>query len=390
MEATTRHDAHPRVVTRGAESRRDRIAPRDGVSIGIDGLRMSGPGSIEFEVFAWMVEQFGDEHREAAGGHGYSGSIKWSCGATLYLGHTGTRAAGESDDAPRGLAIEINGTTFAEYAGGERVNMLEELLQLGMKTTRLDIAVDVVNQGMELVENAEASCRSREMVRFRRWAPVYDFNLDEKQGHTVYLGKRGDKGSGFFTRVYDKGLEQTHAKRCGVTFEQGYWERWEVELTGDVGVQASWKLVQAREWHKAAASIAIGKHQFREATGRRELDRRPMVAWFFRLVRSLAEPMKITARRVAPTVASRLRWLRDQVGPGMAAMAKAAHVSVASLFDHFVKGVQPQSPKRSPVLRQWMNHLVFGDAVPGVCDALEEDEPSPLVPRPAAERMLTG
>jgi len=242
--------------------------------------------------------------------------------------------------------VELSGSALGLVDGRTRLEWARELMGLGVsRWSRVDVAVDYRGgTGAELLEHVRESCKRGELCRGRRWTPVAAHRGREVIGETVYLGKRGKFGSGRMVRVYDKGLEQRSNPR-------GEWVRWEAELRdtrgGDWATQTvlsgikameladghkpdAWEqgslaaLGTVAEWERELLRIALSAFEFRQVNGQSKLDRRPLVAWYARLLAAVGgKPRPLAAkRRPAPTFEGFRRWLKRSVAPTIALMAR--------------------------------------------------------------------
>jgi len=117
----------------------------------------------------------------------------------------------------------FSGKTLAELAvaGISSRWLLERAIELNAKISRLDLAIDAINEGV----NVDAIYASAQVGETIGTAQKVERRQSIDGGITLYIGSReSDK----FARLYDKGIES------GIG---GDWKRLEIELKGDVAKQ---------------------------------------------------------------------------------------------------------------------------------------------------------
>lgn len=321
----------PRGVTRGEKSQ-----------VGLDWVR--GVGKIPQLDFVrlWAEGLFGKP--EAAGGqYFYREALRFPGGLSIHYNGRTASVLGT-------LVVDVPGGLLACMSGDRRVNLLADLVEFGLRPTRVDVAFDLFAEPGEcvgLIAAVHASCKRDELCGCRAWdyrEPMRGGN--KRRGHSIYLGRRGNVGSGRMVRVYDKGLEM----KCR---PEGEHERWEVEFTGEVAEKVAAKILERGEWDQVCMALALGAVDFRECNGRRELSRRPRAGWWSeRLQKWLkGEPLvRVKAEPREPTLDGTVAWLRAQVGPTLRAMARVADCSIGDVWDDVMKGAP--EPKREGMVRQ--------------------------------------
>lgn len=323
----------PPCVSRGAQPQRGCDSP---YSVGIDWLRVVHSVDMERAAIGWCVEKFGDEVETLPGVHRYRERWRWPNGAEVWVRHA---TAG-------GCAIELGGSVLAQADGATRTQWLVELRELGFRPTRIDLAIDIKGRPGEvrLVEDVAEACDRDELCRFRRWRPVRDFVQRHLVGQGVYLGRRGDSGGGKMVRVYDKGLEQNEARKG--RYKPNQWHRWEVELADEHAVAAFDLIATAENELEACAKIALGVADFREVTGRRELDRRPRLAWWSSLIERMGGSLRYRVRDRSRHIDACVRWMRRCVMPLIAGLAEDAQTTPEDVIRKISSGVDPGGNKQ--------------------------------------------
>ena len=324
----------PRAVTRGAQPQPGAASPDiQGVEIGIDWLRVVGSKDQELRALRWMIARFGEAFEVRKGINFHRERFVWSCGAEMWVGHVGTD----------GCVIELRGEIIGAQDGETRVRWLRSLAEAGFRCTRLDIAIDQRDPRgrLTLVSDARAACEAGQLCRFRVWDLYQRTARGALAGYTVYLGKRGSEGGGRVVRIYDKGLEQAGQGRG--RWRAGQWHRWETEFSGEHAARVFGAIA---EDERSVSEIALGAHalgvaDFCEVNGRREIARRPRLAWFARLVEIVGDLARVSVPRKAARLASMVGWLRRCVLPTLRGMADETGYTVDQIIAEFSRGVDP-------------------------------------------------
>ena len=361
----------PPGVTRGAQTQTGLGAPQPGViqpgnvgrpEVGLDWLRMTGPAYIRRQAEQLLRSWFGDEAEGAKGFMFYGERLDWPNGAKLLWDHN------NSDT----MAVELPGGALSEMTAQARIDLMRELHGLGLKPTRLDIAVDWWWSNLELARKALEGALAGEVMGIgsRSHDHIESHRNGSTAGLTCYLGTRGQNGGGKCVRVYDKGLEQRHVTLPdgrGHVFEEGQWERWELEASDDVAVKIMQLLVAAGDgWPLEAAAIALNVSEFREANGRRERARRPLIEWYQRLVESLSM-VRVNAERTKSSLSKWSAYTRRCWAPKVKKLAQLARCEMAEVLELLLGDVDVEwstRDKRDPVLADFRKYLEEGGADP--------------------------
>jgi DNA relaxase NicK len=270
------------------------------------------------------------EHRDASG-HRFHNSfgMKFEDGALITF----------DADADSYAVVDLPAKAI-ERMGRAAFDLLAiDLLSRGGRCTRLDIALDFVGEGSGgrgLIDKVLSACKSREMCGAKTFKVTEGTSYTKGSlGRTVYLGKRGNCGSGRMARIYDKGIE---SKVC----EEGEWTRFEVEFSGDVAEQAAIDLFKGGLEDRKLVSAAFGAFDFRAVTGRREKARRPRLDWWASLLAG-AELISWRARRVLQDAAKWCDWVRRCVGRQLTAVADGMATDVGTVVGMICRGAEPSA-----------------------------------------------
>ena len=337
---------YPRSVTPGIETQRQAVTPGlathergeledgtvwesgpklppPGVYVGLDWIRCTGREDLESAVESFLSDRFGHEMKESGGAQWFQHGMVWEPGVMLSWGHRlGI------------IQVDIQGGRLRMLDGGARVALLSGLMDQGLKPTRLDGAIDWIGQEANLCQSATDSCDRGELCIMRKYRLNDEFTA---QGHPTRRHlSLGSRESPVCARVYDKGLEQSVALA-------GYWERFEVEWKADRAREVAHLLRETGEsWPRQLTELVIGAVEFRDANGRSELKRRPLVAWWEGLTAGLGS-LRIAPAQDDPSFERWYQWFRKSVGPRLLELAEVAGVPVTDLVQWLLVGVQAGS-----------------------------------------------
>ncbi len=324
----------PPVVARGALLAR-------GVYVGLDYIRAVGPDALREAATEWLCAKFGAEFEPGKGFNFYGASLAWSSGAKLLYRHqSGT------------CCVELTGGVLSSVDADTRVAWLRELMALGFKIRRLDVATDFVDMGLNLCESVENDARDGYLCRCKRWSPSSDRRADGRMmGRTIYFGLRGNNGAGRMIRVYDKGLE------TGEYVESARWERFEAEFCESVSETIADAIGREAAWLSVALKYAFGAVEFRElAPGKnRSYKNRPLRPWWAAIL-ALVDTARVAATRTKTNLRKYVKWIRRSVVPTLAAMAGRAGLDTAQVTELIFAGCGPsQRALASDLIREFEN-----------------------------------
>ena len=300
--------------------------PSERPSLSIDWLRMSGPRSQRHEALSLLSEYLGSAT---------SGKGRHFLNSGFRFGNAGIYFDSDDDLRQDHCLVDIPGEGCSEFTFEQIREVMHELLLLGFKITRVDVALDLFTKS-DLIDNVYNSCMSGELCRARRFKPQYEQSGAVVTAHGCNIGRRGKDGSGRYLRVYDKGLETQEEP-------QGTWVRWEAELSDEPGQEFALQFVQTADYTKVALQHALGVCDFREVTGDHHIDRRPRCAWFQELLEEI-RPTRVVKDRPKSTLHSWKRWMQTAVLPRMYTIAEATGNTVET-FVAKVFGEQEPDPE---------------------------------------------
>jgi hypothetical protein len=258
---------------------------------------------------------------EAHGAKWFRGGFVWDPGVLLSWGHKNHICQ-----------VDVQGQRLKLMDGAKRIGLLRTLLDRGLKPTRLDGAIDFIDQGLNICENATGSCNRGELCILRKFSPNDEFTA---QGVPMRrLLKLGSRSSPVCGRIYDKGVEQNVGPL-------GWWERIEIEWKQDRANQVARQLLNpSNVWAERLTALVLGAVEFRIVNGRPELSRRPLADWWASLLNAHQ------TARVAPAQEDQsfkrwLGWFRESVGPRLLELAATVSAPLPVVVAWLIRGVKP-------------------------------------------------
>lgn len=309
---------------------------------------MSGSPSNLPRVATLLEERFG-RRVKCKGRYFYAMGYRFEGGAAVYFNE-----AGESMH----FTAEVPGSALSMLTSDERYALLVDLHLARMKVTRIDVAIDFEGEGLGLIDAMIRSCEAGELCGARVFEPRRKVSGRSVTGRGVTIGQRGKLGSGRYIRCYDKGLEQ---QACGPR----EWERFEVEFTDEAAMELGDRLAEVGldAWAHEGVNAALGAIDFREVTGRRELNKRPRCAWWAEILEG-NEPYRVKKSREATNLQRWSRWVRKAVAPTMAAMMREGGVGVIEFWNQIAAELEPSAEARvRPVVWEYVQELVKRQAL---------------------------
>lgn len=313
---------YPRSVTPGIETHLDGpTMPEPGIYVGLDWIRCTGKDSSIERVRDFLVGLFGTESNPCRGAQWFKHGDLWEPGVMLSWGHRAEI-----------LQVDVQGQRLRTLDGAARVVLLDGLMSLGLKPTRLDGALDWSGQDVSICQNATKSCQRGELCMLRKYGLNDQFTA-QGQPTRRHLNL-GNRESAVCARIYDKGLEQ------GVA-EQGQWERLEIEWKTDRAPEVGKAVCLAGPtWPDVLVSLIFGAMDFREANGRSEMRRRPQAAWWATLIGGRST-IRTAAASEDRSFEQWANWLRRSCGRRLLELAAAVDEPVGRVVEWLLAGLEP-------------------------------------------------
>lgn len=324
---------YPRSVTPGIETHLDGpTMPEPGIYVGLDWIRCTGPDSNCEKLIDFLSERFKGEPKPCHGAKWFKHGNVWQPGIMLSWGH-------QSEI----LQVDIQGQRLRTLDGSARVELLDRLMSMGLRPTRLDGALDWVGQDVSICQNATDSCQRGELCILRKYRLNDEFTA-QGQPTRRHLNL-GSRESPVCARIYDKGLEQ------GVA-EQGQWERLEIEWKTDRAPEVGKAVCLAGPaWPDVLVSLIFGAIDFRESTERTELSRRPRADWWERLIAG-RDTVRTAAAIEDRSFEQWATWLRRSCGRRLHELAEEVGVPVGQIAEWILAGLKPGT-MGGPVVEQF-------------------------------------
>lgn len=302
-----------------------------------DWLNVTFPEGSKELVAAVVSEFLGEPVDREWGRHTYALMTEWATGACLCW------SPGRHE-----ALLSMNGDSFDFVPLDELLPMFKRLEEIGVKCSRLDVAVDDLSRSLFDLDQAALAAASGNFTGYKVaqvLRPVARVaGRMEATGYSVTFGKRGKEGSGRQVQLYDKALEsggeinsirlelRTFKERADLLFQL-------LCSAGDVGAFVT----------KMGNAIG-GAIDFRDrSSGDPNLDRLPRLAWWQNVVDCLGE-LSLRVARPLPPLQSSLRHLARTWSPTLA-VARAVANSQGLDFIELIEQLIDQADGRADFRR---------------------------------------
>ncbi len=148
-----------------------------------------------------------------------------------------------------GVHLSFTGRSLRSLGEGgiTALSMLEWVLSEGGRTTRIDLAIDVFDEEIDIVALAGSPRVKAAPGSCRKW----NYFKGHDGGCTAYIGSRKSEK---FLRIYDKAAEQGLPDRK--------WTRFELEIKGDAAKEVAIQVAALKEGEHAAYIKGVMKAMF--------------------------------------------------------------------------------------------------------------------------------
>lgn len=200
--------------------------------------------------------------------------------------------------------IVVPGSVLSSVANDAIYRFGSQLLGLGFRFTRIDIAVDDFERQLDIDELYRCVCEGK-----MRGAKKYKYIVSSPKkkgfdcGKTLYLGSGG---SDKITRIYDKNVESVGLDNC---------VRWETQFRDELGQSVANRLFGCGDPNDLLATIvrdAIASYSFVDPTSSVRSRCQLLEFWSVWLSR-IGEGVKISAPKVVAMLSDKKRWVERQV-----------------------------------------------------------------------------
>jgi len=279
----------------------------EGIQIGMDWLEVTvrpventplSLDQVQLSLTVALGAGLGDWVQMEHGVHGYQKAMVGPGGAQIWW------------EAPGRLDTHFSLPGKACQIAGERRlrHLLNFALAHGGKGTRCDINIDDYDRGVSPGE-VEVALQGPDTVTHARKGLVqrgFDVGSPDLTGQTVYLGQPSSRQR---LRVYDKGLESGGEMDC---------VRWEQQCRHEAADSLIRLLADpARKWPAVVASRLVSFVDFRVAYAHSEVEKRPRLPWYERLIRG-AEKASAYPVKAVRTAFEVVDWLDHAIAPSLA------------------------------------------------------------------------
>lgn len=224
------------------------------------------------------------------------------------------------------VAVNLPGEACELLGVAQLVALVREL---GLKLTRFDIAWDTDVLTPEQVRAAHAAGDAVTFSKYHKW-------MQDPEGSTFYLGKRGSDSDVRLLRVYD---------RRGLT-------RVELEVHGK-RAQSLWKVLDLEEdlgrWSPMALAYLVDFVDFRDRQADSNIGRCPRLPWWEDFTEG-AGRLALPLPRKAPTLDSTKEWLEGQIAPTLSLVADYVPDATRWLADVLHDGRNRRKPHHAAML----------------------------------------
>jgi len=196
-----------------------------------------------------------------------------------------------------------------QLAGEDRVrHLLVFAIAYGGKATRADINLDDYGREVAPAEVLDAIQGPDVVTHARKWLIQQGGQVGSREltGATAYLGQPSSRQR---LRTYDKGLESGGEMDC---------VRWELQSRHEAADSLIRLLADpAKKWSEVVVSRLVSFVDFRNASAHSEVEKRPRLPWYERLIRG-AEKASAYPVKAARTAFEVVDWLDHAIAPSLA------------------------------------------------------------------------
>jgi phage replication initiation protein len=251
-----------------------------------------------------------------------------------------------------GIHVRLSGQGCRELEGASEFqgwqNFLTQVLDLGAKFTRFDVAMDddrhLLQGGQaRITMQAVQSCVDNGQVvsTYRKargmWEKTLGDGAPDEIGNTIYFGSRQ---SDSLIRFYDKGLQQ----------QTESYVRVELELHDKQAQAMAVMIGSGSELGELLAGVLRRKLDFKEASGHSQRERRRTLSWWSEFLAGV-EKMRLGIAPIVRTLQKGMTWALRQVAPMLALIQDYAD---AAGFDFIAdmrsEGLRRRTPYHTEML----------------------------------------
>lgn len=309
------------------------------VPVEIDSIGKKG---VEDVLNALNLNEWPWEPQEK-GRNGYNRSLKLQEYATVYFNEIKYTEipSGREDLLERYKKMGVN----VEFTGKgcrivektfEWVEFLTEILKIGGRITRLDVALDDFNELLDfsIIENKIKNGEVISLTRTRKVDERFEFlkredfdNRGASKGKTLYFGKRGSE---FLLRLYDKKKEQEN-KKIFVEFDS--WQRYEMELRKEKAIDFVKHLCDGMELAELYLAVLNAHIRFVDPVPNQKNRSRWPISDFWKDFLNDTKKVKLDRKNLDPKINKSIEWFDSSVFATMQLLAEVAELGGVDLFE---------------------------------------------------------
>jgi len=289
------------------DNREPGVESGEGIQIGLDWLSVTTHPSedkpisvdqVQLAVTVALGAGLGDWVQLEYGRWGYQRAMVGPGNAQIFFDAPGR---GDVHFSLPGKACQLAGE-------GRLRHLLNFAIAHGGKATRADINLDDYGREVAPAEVLDAIQGADVVTHARKWLIQQGGQVGSKEltGATAYLGQPSSRQR---LRTYDKGLESGGEMDC---------VRWELQSRHEAADSLISLLADpAKKWSEVVASRLVSFVDFRDASAHSEVEKRPRLPWYERLIRGAvkASAYPVKAARTAFEVVD---WLDHAIAPSLA------------------------------------------------------------------------
>lgn len=264
----------------------------------IDWISFTIKSNFESALATLSALQKGLSLTEASPGLGYKKAHKYGLAIIMY---DGTEAMGTH--------VVLSGKAVKQFNLSYSIEpLIMHLKEYNYTIARLDLAMDIYSNYMDIIENAinnkDYSTKSRRIKIIKE----LEANTNVVKGRTFYIGSRT---SNKMLRIYDKGLEQ------GTDLD---WTRFELELKAELAKDVFIKLLD-ENIRQLINSLLLSTIRFTQGSST-NITRRRTADWYVNLLDKQEVKYKFEVNK-HDDLDSKIAWLLAQVSKSLVIADKA-------------------------------------------------------------------
>lgn len=209
------------------------------------------------------------------------------------------------------LYISIPGSYISRLSHQEIWELIQRLVKLNFRPTRLDLNIDAPKSILSL-DDIEQAILDEHLCHAVRCTQYQELKRGNKiKGRTIYIGSHQ---SHKYIRIYDKEAESGGAIKANrfeaqlrVKYAMAYWN--EIKRCKNMSDLA-----------KVASNVLINLIDFRDKYHHQAIDKAKRLPWWDKFCKLVGKGLKLTIERVKPTLLAATKWINHQVSKTLACL----------------------------------------------------------------------